>query len=126
MHTPTRALALANDKARAARFGLYPICRATCRILCRVESLIPPRACNARSTVPIDTFAISAIRWIPLLFLATPDARNSLGSRLTRFVPVFRRADRSERQQLALILRHPTGFHAEKASSSSTGSFADA
>src|SRR6185312_2347737 len=36
---------------------------------CRVASLIPPRPCNARSTVPIDTFAISAIKWIPCLSL---------------------------------------------------------
>src|ERR1700692_1394797 len=44
----------------------------------RVASLMPPRPCNARSTVPIDTFAISAIRWIPcfsLLIDRTPRFR---------------------------------------------------
>src|ERR1700733_5960421 len=35
---------------------------------CRVSSLIPARPCNARSTVPMDTSAISAINWIPRLF----------------------------------------------------------
>src|SRR5580700_5424195 len=35
----------------------------------RVASLMPPRPCNARSTVPMDTFAISAIRWIPCFSL---------------------------------------------------------
>src|SRR5713101_7002904 len=67
MQTPTDALARATDKARAARFGVYPICCATCRIRCRVASLIPPRPCRARSTVPIETLASSAIKWIPRL-----------------------------------------------------------
>src|SRR3984885_15083955 len=67
MQTPIRTPVLEADKARAARFGVYPICRAIRRIRWRVDSLIPFRPCKARSTVPIDTFANSAIWWIPLL-----------------------------------------------------------
>src|SRR5213079_1627669 len=37
---------------------------------CRVESLIPARPCSARSTVPMDTCASSAIKWIPRRSLA--------------------------------------------------------
>src|SRR5579864_6261882 len=66
MHTPIFAVGLLAESARAARFGLYPIWRATSKIRWRVSSLMPPRPCRARSTVPLDTFAMSAIRWVPV------------------------------------------------------------
>jgi hypothetical protein len=34
--------------------------------------LIPSRPCKARSTVPIETLASSAIKWIPRLCFFTP------------------------------------------------------
>src|ERR1700739_721459 len=70
MHTPIRTVALATERARAAKLGVYPICRAISKMRCRVASLMPPRPCSALSTVPMETCAMSAMRWIPRRCLA--------------------------------------------------------
>ena len=51
-----------------------------------MASLIPRRPCKARSTVPMETLASSAIRWMPLFFLSMRDARVFLTSRVIKSI----------------------------------------
>src|SRR5881296_1312663 len=69
MQTPMDIESGPVDSARAARFGLYPSCRAIARTRLRVSSLTRPRLCIARSTVPSDTLANLAISRSPMLFI---------------------------------------------------------
>src|SRR5580704_16595181 len=53
----------------------------------RVVSLMPPRPCSARSTAPIETYAISAIRWIPCFSLFINRTPLLHATRASAFVP---------------------------------------
>ena len=61
---PTVNFFLKFDSAFAAEFGLYPTLSAMARIRFSTSERTPPRPCKARSTVPRDTFAYSAISLI--------------------------------------------------------------